>query len=61
MRCEPYQFRTLVDDERTFLEQIPNVSLRTHKCFRRFSFFFFFFSTRKDVKENKSGERLTWE
>ena len=60
MRCEPYQFRTLVDDERTFLEQIPNVSLRTHKCFRCF-FFLFFSSTRKDVKENKSGERLTWE
>ena len=60
MRDEPYQFRTLVDDERNFLEQIPNVSLRIHKCFRRF-FFFFFSSTRKDVKENKSGERLTWE
>ena len=24
-------------------------------------FSFFFSSTRKDVKENKSGERLTWE
>ena len=24
-------------------------------------FFFFFSSTRKDVKENKSGQRLTWE
>ena len=25
------------------------------------AFFLFFSSTRKDVKENKSGERLTWE
>ena len=42
MRCEPYQFRTLVDDERIFLERIPNVSLCIHKCFRRFFFLFFF-------------------
>ena len=55
MRCEPYQFRTLVDDEITFLEQIPNVSLRTHKCFG--CFFFSSFPQRERMLKKISQER----
>ena len=60
MRCEPFNSELWSTMRELFWSKYQMCHYVPINVF--FAFFFSFFSsTRKDVKENKSGERLTWE